>query len=80
MDSIIISKMLSRFRILSLVVVFACGAHRRDGDRLRVGLHVPREYYPQTPISCELVVLSAGRKAGCALKGWVASDNRQNRI
>lgn len=72
--------MLSRFRMLSLVVIFACGDHRGDGDQLRVGLHVPREYYPQTPISWELVVLSAGRKAGCALKWWVASDNRQNRI
>lgn len=44
----------------------------------RVGLHAPRENYPQTPISCELGALSAGRAAGCALKWWVASDKRRN--
>lgn len=47
-------------------------------EQLRAGLHVPREYHPQTLISCKLTVLSAGRKAGCILSWWVASGVRQD--
>lgn len=69
-----------RNRKHSLVVDFCDprGEMLETRDQPGVGLHAPRENYPQTPISCKLGVLSAGRTAGCALKWWVASDNRQN--
>lgn len=47
-------------------------------DQLRTGLYVPREYHPQTLISCKLGVLSAGRKAGCVLSLWVVSGFRRD--